>query len=75
MKIVAEIKNKYNTTSNHMVAVYDAVKSTLKIPACTDYTGYVVEIIPKGKKPYDKSYTPSDNKTKKGDLQIKDSGY
>ena len=66
MKIVAEIKNKYNTTKgNHMVAVYDAVKSTLKIPACIDYTGYVVEIIPKGKKPYDKPYTPSDNKTKK----------
>ncbi|EKD33361.1 MAG: Type II restriction enzyme (Eco47II Sau96I) [uncultured bacterium] len=66
MKIVAEIKNKYNTTKgNHMVAVYDAVKSTLKISACIDYTGYVVEIIPKGKKPYDKPYTPSDNKTKK----------
>jgi hypothetical protein len=66
MKIIAEVKNKYNTTKgNHMVEIYDAIKSKLKTGEYANFIGYFVEVIPKGKKIYDKLYTPSDNKTKK----------
>lgn len=61
-KIVAEIKNKYNTTKgNHKIAIYDDLKQA--IAQRPDYTGYYVEILPKGKKVYDKPFTPSDNRT------------
>ncbi|MBU1132032.1 Eco47II family restriction endonuclease [Patescibacteria group bacterium] len=64
-KIIAEIKNKYNTTKgNHKVELYDAIMAKLKESEYSGYTGYYVEIISKGKKQYDKPFTPSDNKQK-----------
>ncbi|MCC8255819.1 Eco47II family restriction endonuclease [Vibrio campbellii] len=62
-KIVAEIKNKHNTTKgNHKVAIYDDLKQAISLRP--GYTGYYVEVLPKGRKAYDKPFTPSDNKTK-----------
>jgi hypothetical protein len=64
-KVIAEIKNKYNTTKgNHKVELYDAIKSKINEPEYKNYTGYYVEIISSGKKQYDKPFTPSDNKQK-----------
>ena len=64
-KIIAEVKNKYNTTKgNHLMELYDAIKSKLDTKEYAGYTGYYVEIISKGGKRYNKPYTPSDNKTK-----------
>ena len=66
MKTIAEVKNKFNTTKgNHKVEIYDAIKSKLKLPEYDGYTGYYVEIIPQGRKTYDKPFTPPDSKTKK----------
>jgi hypothetical protein len=66
MKIIAEVKNKFNTTKgNHKVEIYDAIKSKLKTTQYNDFIGYYVEVIPQGKRMYDKPFTPSDNKTKK----------
>lgn len=62
-KIVAEVKNKYNTTKgNHRKNIYDDLLGL--ITKNEGYIGYYVEIIPKSKKPYDKVFTPSDNVTK-----------
>ncbi len=62
-KIIAEIKNKYNTTKgNHKIAIYDDLKRQLK-NAYKGYTAYYVEIIPPNKKIYDKPFEPSDNNT------------
>lgn len=64
-KIVAEVKNKHNTTKgNHRVAVYDDLEAAIGKKEYKGYTGYFVEIIPKNKKNYNKAFTPSDNKTK-----------
>ena len=64
-KIVAEIKNKHNTTKgNHKVAIYDDLDAALKDESYLGYQGYAVEILPKGKSVYNKYFTPSDNKTK-----------
>lgn len=64
-KIIAEIKNKYNTTKgNHKIKIYDDLKSLVG----GEYKGYIsyyVEIIPKGKKAYDVTFAPSDNKKHK----------
>jgi len=66
MKIIAEIKNKFNTTKgNHRVEIYDAIRAKLKMSEYSSYVGYYVEVIPQGKKKYDKPFTPPDNKTKK----------
>ncbi len=66
MKVIAEVKNKFNTTKgNHKIEIYDAIKSKLKTPEYHDYIGYFVEVIPQGKKKYNKPFTPPDNKTKK----------
>lgn len=65
-KIIAEIKNKFNTTKgNHKVEVYDAIKAKLKTKEYENFLGYYVEIIPKSKNKYDKPFVPPDNKTKK----------
>lgn len=62
-KIVAEVKNKHNTTKgNHKIAIYDDLKEA--ISQRPGYTGYYVEVLPKGQKAYNKPFTPSDNKTK-----------
>ncbi len=63
-KVLAEIKNKYNTTKgNHKKAIYDDLLSLLAHEEFRDYKGYYVEIIPKSKNPYNKPFTPSDNET------------
>lgn len=63
-KLVAEIKNKHNTTKgNHKIAIYqDLVTAVAGRPG---YTGYYVEILPAGAKQYNKCFTPSDNKFKR----------
>jgi hypothetical protein len=63
LKIIAEIKNKHNTTKgNHKVAIYkDLEKELIKRPK---FTAYYVEILPKNQKTYNTPFTPSDNKTK-----------
>lgn len=63
-KIIAEIKNKHNTTKgNHKVAIYDDLDKCLKGKEL-EYNSYYVEILPKNGKSYDEPFTPSDNKTK-----------
>ena len=63
LKIIAEVKNKYNTTKgNHKVAIYDDLSGQLK-DKYKGYTAYYVEIIPKNKLAYNKSFVPSDNRT------------
>ena len=63
-KIIAEIKNKHNTTKgNHKVAIYDDLKFLLQ-GKYKGYTGFYVEILPLRKKTYNKEFTPSDNKTR-----------
>ncbi len=65
LKIIAEVKNKYNTTKgNHKVAIYDDLKDQLKTKY-KGYTSYYVEVIPKGKTVYNKPFTPPDNRTHK----------
>ncbi len=61
-KIIAELKNKYNTTKgDHKVRVYDDLKSVLSEPEYLGYTSYLVEILPLRKAKYDKLFIPSDN--------------
>lgn len=61
-KIIAEVKNKHNTTKgNHKVSIYrDLSKAIEQYP---DYTGYYVEILPKNCSVYNEMFTPSDNQT------------
>ena len=64
-KIIAEIKNKHNTTKgNHKKEVYDDL-NTLINGDYKNYTGYYVEILPKNGKIYNDEFTPPDNVTKK----------
>lgn len=63
-KMIAEIKNKHNTTKgSDKKSIYDNLNSQLE-GDCKGFTGYYVEVIPKGRKPYNKTFTPSDNVTK-----------
>lgn len=72
LKIIAEVKNKYNTTKgNHKVAIYDDLSDQLKIKY-RGYVAYYVEIIPKGKAVYNKPFTPPDNRTHKRRAARKD---
>jgi Eco47II restriction endonuclease len=61
-KIIAEVKNKHNTTKgNHKVQIYRDLSQALK---CFEgYTAYYVEILPKDAKAYNVPFTPSDNQT------------
>jgi len=62
-RIVAEVKNKWNTTKgNHKPSIYDDLEHVLKKEEYEGYTGYYVEILPKGGNKYDKPFVPSDNK-------------
>jgi hypothetical protein len=62
-KIIAEVKNKYNTTKgNHKVAIYDDLRDQIR-RSYRGYTSYYVEVIPNKRKTYDKPFTPSDNRT------------
>lgn len=61
-KIIAEIKNKFNTTKgNHKIAIYDDFTSLLN-GKYSGYTAYYVAIL--SKKKINKPFTPSDNKVK-----------
>jgi len=61
-KIVAEVKNKYNTTKgNHKTSIYDDLEKIINEEK--GYVGYYVEIIPKKANRYDKPFVPSDNRT------------
>lgn len=63
-KIIAEIKNKFNTTKgNHKKQIYDDIKGELAKSENAGFTGYYVEIVPATIRPYDKIFTPSDNQT------------
>ena len=62
-KVIAEVKNKFNTTKgNHKVRIYDDFESLIK-SAHEGYTAYYVEVIPKAAVKYNKPFTPSDNQT------------
>jgi len=62
-KIIAEIKNKHNTTKgNHRKVIYDDLEGFLNTD-CQGYVAYYVEIIPKTRTPYNKPFTPPDNET------------
>ncbi len=67
-QIVAEVKNKYNTTKgSQKVGIYDDLTNELEKLEKDErkkYVGYYVEVIPKSKKPYNKPFVPSDNKKK-----------
>lgn len=64
-KVIAEIKNKFNTTnSTSRLGSYDTLEALLQKSKYQEYTAYFVEIIPKNKKRYNKPFTPSDSKTK-----------
>src|SRR3989344_826199 len=64
-KIIAEVKNKYNTTKgNHKTAIYDDLKGQIK-NKYGDFTAYYVEIIPRKREMYNKIFTPPDNRTGK----------
>jgi hypothetical protein len=60
-KIVAEVKNKFNTTKgSDKIRIYDLLTSVLQ-NGHEDFTGYYVEIIPPGRRRYNTPFTPSDN--------------
>lgn len=62
-KIIAEIKNKYNTISGGKLKDLYAELESLVMPKTSLYKGftaYYVEIIPKAPERYDKPFTPSD---------------
>ncbi len=64
MGIVAEIKNKHNTTKgNHKKNIYDDLLGVIKTDEYNNYTGYYVEIIPKSPLPFNIPFTPPDNET------------
>ncbi|MES1023613.1 Eco47II family restriction endonuclease [Gloeocapsa sp. BRSZ] len=59
-KIIAEIKNKYNTVKgSDKVGIYDYFLSFLEKPQYHNFTAYYVEIIPKNRGFYDKPFAPS----------------
>ncbi len=60
-KIIAEVKNKFNTTKgNHKINIYDDLEALIQ-NQYLGFTGYYVAII--SKKKINKPFTPSDNKT------------
>ncbi len=62
-KVIAEVKNKYNTVKgSDQVKIYDHLEMQVmtKGHQYKGFTGYYVEVIPKGGQRYDKEFTPSD---------------
>lgn len=58
-KIIAEIKNKHNTMNASSSAdVYQKLASHLRF-SHKDHTAYLVDIVPKTPKPYDKEWSPN----------------
>ena len=63
-KIVAEFKNKANTTnSDSALGAYDALEKFVNSP--DQYEGYMVQVLPKNGDVYNEPFSPSDKKTKK----------
>lgn len=65
-KIIAELKNKYNTVKgSDQVGVYDSLHDLVMPNASIykGYTAYYVEIIPKHPQRYDEAFTPPDKTT------------
>ena len=59
MKIIAEIKNKYNTVnSNSAKAIYGNLANHLQY-AEKGYIAYLVSILPGNKKPFNKQWSPN----------------
>jgi len=64
LKLVADIKNKFNTTKgSHKKNIYDDLAAMIGRKDYRDFRGYYVEIIPNKPKPYDRPFTPPDNVT------------
>jgi hypothetical protein len=67
LKIVAEIKNKFNTTKgNHKIQIYKDLEKILAEDEYKGFTGYYVEIIPSqtgSKIIYNKPFVPPNNHT------------
>lgn len=64
-KIIAEVKNKYNTmNANAERGVYDTMSRWLDYGK-EGYTAYVVDIVPKSPKPYQFPFTPSERKVRR----------
>lgn len=62
-KIIAEIKNKYNTvTGIHLIKIYDALKDALAEPEHKGFTSYHVMMITKDSD-HMRLFTPSDHTT------------
>lgn len=62
LKVIAEVKNKWNTTKgNHKVQIYNDLATLLE--QLNGYTAYYVEILPKNGKRYNEPFTPPDNRT------------
>ena len=61
-KIVAEIKNKWNTTKgNHKKSIYDDLEGVLNDDGKEGYEGFYVEMLPKNGQRYNDPFVPSDN--------------
>jgi Eco47II restriction endonuclease len=63
-KVIAEIKNKYNTVKgSDKVKIYDHLEMQVmtKGHQYKDFTAYYVEVIPQNGQRYNKEFTPSDN--------------
>ncbi len=59
LKIIAELKNKHNTTNSKSApGVYNQLAGHLKFDK-KGYIGYLVDIVPKSKKPYNKHWSPN----------------
>lgn len=62
-KVIAEVKNKHNTTKgNHKAQIYRDLEAAID-HSYKGYTGFYVEILPKGAKTYNEPFSPSDNQT------------
>jgi len=64
-KIIAEVKNKYNTVTGSKLADQYRALEDLVMPKSSkykDYTAYFVNIIPQNPKRFDSLFVPSDNK-------------
>ncbi|MCB9435193.1 MAG: Eco47II family restriction endonuclease [Ardenticatenaceae bacterium] len=62
-KIIAEVKNKYNTISGGKLAELYGTLERLVMPKASDYkdyTAYYVSVIPKKPERYERPFTPSD---------------
>jgi hypothetical protein len=71
LKIIAEVKNKWNTTKgNHKVQIYNDLSN--RIEKLNGYTGYYVEILPKNGKSYNEPFTPSNNLTHRQTIERND---